>query len=86
MVISLSAAPVTPKGWGWRRWTPLIPATMPDTIEFGKPAPLGRPAQPAEMAPAGPAPSFDCDRFGQGGTQGHRQGSAPCATPRRRTL
>ncbi|MDR6978458.1 NAD(P)-dependent dehydrogenase (short-subunit alcohol dehydrogenase family) [Streptomyces sp. 3330] len=33
-------------------WTPLIPATMPDTKEFGKQAPLGRPAQPAEMAPA----------------------------------
>ncbi|MPY40044.1 SDR family oxidoreductase, partial [Streptomyces phyllanthi] len=33
-------------------WTPLIPATMPDTREFGKQAPLGRPAQPAEMAPA----------------------------------
>ncbi|MGW1070672.1 SDR family oxidoreductase [Streptomyces aureus] len=33
-------------------WTPLIPATMPDTTEFGKQAPLGRPAQPAEMAPA----------------------------------
>lgn len=33
-------------------WTPLIPATMPDTTEFGKQSPLGRPAQPAEMAPA----------------------------------
>ncbi|MFD5573640.1 SDR family oxidoreductase [Streptomyces cadmiisoli] len=33
-------------------WTPLIPATMPDTVEFGKQAPMGRPAQPAEMAPA----------------------------------
>jgi NAD(P)-dependent dehydrogenase (short-subunit alcohol dehydrogenase family) len=33
-------------------WTPLIPATMPDTAKFGKQAPLGRPAQPAEMAPA----------------------------------
>ncbi|HET6860015.1 MAG TPA: SDR family oxidoreductase [Streptomyces sp.] len=33
-------------------WTPLIPATMPDTVEFGKQSPLGRPAQPAEMAPA----------------------------------
>ncbi|MGW1963539.1 SDR family oxidoreductase [Streptomyces sp. NPDC001935] len=33
-------------------WTPLIPATMPDTTEFGKQAPLGRPAQPAEIAPA----------------------------------
>ncbi|MEV0124061.1 SDR family oxidoreductase [Streptomyces sp. NPDC050703] len=33
-------------------WTPLIPATLPDTTEFGKQAPMGRPAQPAEMAPA----------------------------------
>ncbi|SCK46293.1 hypothetical protein YW7DRAFT_04092 [Streptomyces sp. AmelKG-E11A] len=32
--------------------TPLIPATMPDTTEFGKQSPLGRPAQPAETAPA----------------------------------
>lgn len=33
-------------------WTPLIPSTMPDTSKFGKGSPLGRPAQPAEMAPA----------------------------------
>ncbi|UQA91191.1 SDR family oxidoreductase [Streptomyces halobius] len=33
-------------------WTPLIPATLPDTQEFGKQAPMGRPAQPREMAPA----------------------------------
>jgi NAD(P)-dependent dehydrogenase (short-subunit alcohol dehydrogenase family) len=33
-------------------WTPLIPATMPDTQKFGAQAPIGRPAQPAEMAPA----------------------------------
>ncbi|MEU9304690.1 SDR family oxidoreductase [Streptomyces sp. NPDC048269] len=33
-------------------WTPLIPATMPDAKEFGGNSPLGRPAQPAEMAPA----------------------------------
>ncbi|MGV9558258.1 SDR family oxidoreductase [Streptomyces sp. NPDC003401] len=33
-------------------WTPLIPATMPDTTEFGKQSPMGRPAQPAELAPA----------------------------------
>ncbi|MFF7608268.1 SDR family oxidoreductase [Streptomyces parvulus] len=33
-------------------WTPLIPATLPDTRSFGKQAPIGRPAQPAEMAPA----------------------------------
>jgi NAD(P)-dependent dehydrogenase (short-subunit alcohol dehydrogenase family) len=33
-------------------WTPLIPATLPDTGAFGSRSPLGRPAQPAEMAPA----------------------------------
>lgn len=35
-------------------WTPLIPATMPpeEVAEFGKDYPLGRPAQPAELAPA----------------------------------
>ncbi|MFF9851408.1 SDR family oxidoreductase [Streptomyces litmocidini] len=33
-------------------WTPLIPATMPETEDFGEQSPLGRPAQPAEMAPA----------------------------------
>ncbi|WP_436841853.1 SDR family oxidoreductase [Streptomyces syringium] len=33
-------------------WTPLIPATLPDTAGFGKQSPLGRAAQPAEMAPA----------------------------------
>ncbi|MER5733516.1 SDR family oxidoreductase [Streptomyces sp. NPDC002138] len=33
-------------------WTPLIPATMPDAKRFGEQSPLGRPAQPAEMAPA----------------------------------
>ncbi|WP_115976988.1 SDR family oxidoreductase [Streptomyces sp. MI02-2A] len=33
-------------------WTPLIPATLPNTVEFGKQAPIGRPTQPAEMAPA----------------------------------
>jgi len=34
-------------------WTPLIPATMPpDKVEsFGTDTPLGRPAQPAELAP-----------------------------------
>jgi NAD(P)-dependent dehydrogenase (short-subunit alcohol dehydrogenase family) len=34
-------------------WTPLIPSTMPpDKVkEFGKDTPLGRPAQPAELAP-----------------------------------
>ncbi|WP_263172255.1 SDR family oxidoreductase [Streptomyces sp. SCSIO ZS0520] len=33
-------------------WTPLIPATMPETAHFGEQSPLGRPAQPAELAPA----------------------------------
>lgn len=34
-------------------WTPLIPATMPEdaVAEFGKSYPIGRPAQPAELAP-----------------------------------
>ena len=35
-------------------WTPLIPATMPEekVKEFGSNTPLGRPGQPAELAPA----------------------------------
>jgi NAD(P)-dependent dehydrogenase (short-subunit alcohol dehydrogenase family) len=35
-------------------WTPLIPSTMPpEKVEnFGKDTPLGRPGQPAELAPA----------------------------------
>ena len=35
-------------------WTPLIPATMPaeKVKEFGKNYPMGRPAQPKELAPA----------------------------------
>jgi hypothetical protein len=35
-------------------WTPLIPSTMPaEQVEnFGKQVPLGRPGQPAEVAPA----------------------------------
>ncbi len=35
-------------------WTPLIPSTMPPekTANFGANTPLGRPAQPAELAPA----------------------------------
>jgi NAD(P)-dependent dehydrogenase (short-subunit alcohol dehydrogenase family) len=34
-------------------WTPLIPSTMPpdQVAEFGKQVPLGRPGQPAELAP-----------------------------------
>jgi NAD(P)-dependent dehydrogenase (short-subunit alcohol dehydrogenase family) len=34
-------------------WTPLIPATMPEekVESFGEQAPLGRPGQPAELAP-----------------------------------
>jgi hypothetical protein len=35
-------------------WTPLIPATMPKdkVASFGTQSPMGRPAQPAELAPA----------------------------------
>ena len=35
-------------------WTPLIPATMPEeqVASFGRQVPLGRPGQPAEVAPA----------------------------------
>lgn len=35
-------------------WTPLIPATMPaeQVKSFGAQSPIGRPAQPAELAPA----------------------------------
>ncbi|GAB31364.1 NAD(P)-dependent oxidoreductase [Acetobacter pasteurianus] len=35
-------------------WTPLIPSTMPqeDVANFGKNTPIGRPAQPAELASA----------------------------------
>jgi NAD(P)-dependent dehydrogenase (short-subunit alcohol dehydrogenase family) len=35
-------------------WTPLIPATMPEgkVEQFGSETPLGRPGQPAEVAPA----------------------------------
>ena len=35
-------------------WTPLIPATMPpgQVEDFGSSVPLGRPGQPAEVAPA----------------------------------
>lgn len=33
-------------------WTPLIPSTLPDTSKFGEQSPIGRAAQPAEMAPA----------------------------------
>jgi NAD(P)-dependent dehydrogenase (short-subunit alcohol dehydrogenase family) len=35
-------------------WTPLIPATMPEqqVRTFGQDNPMGRPAQPAELAPA----------------------------------
>lgn len=34
-------------------WTPLIPSTMPpdQVAEFGRQVPLGRPGQPAELAP-----------------------------------
>lgn len=32
-------------------WTPLIPSTIPDHEHFGKNTPMGRPGQPAEIAP-----------------------------------
>jgi len=32
-------------------WTPLIPSTIPKHEKFGENTPVGRPAQPAEMAP-----------------------------------
>jgi NAD(P)-dependent dehydrogenase (short-subunit alcohol dehydrogenase family) len=38
----------------WTLWTPLIPATMPpEKVEsFGEQTPMGRAAQPAEIAPS----------------------------------
>lgn len=33
-------------------WTPLIPSTMPEPENFGADTPMGRPGQPAEVAPA----------------------------------
>ncbi len=33
-------------------WTPLIPTTMPNAEKFGQDTPMGRPGQPAEVAPA----------------------------------
>jgi NAD(P)-dependent dehydrogenase (short-subunit alcohol dehydrogenase family) len=46
-------------------WTPLIPATMPaEQIEsFGKDTPMGRPAQPAELAPVYVFLASDESRF-----------------------
>ncbi len=32
-------------------WTPLIPSTIPNHENFGKDTPMGRPGQPAEVAP-----------------------------------
>jgi len=32
-------------------WTPLIPSTIPDHEKFGDNTPMGRPGQPAEIAP-----------------------------------
>lgn len=32
-------------------WTPLIPSTIPDHEKFGSNTPMGRPGQPAEIAP-----------------------------------
>ncbi|MGO1595192.1 MAG: SDR family oxidoreductase [Sphingobacterium sp.] len=44
-------------------WTPLIPSTIPEHEKFGTNTPLGRPGQPAEIAPvyvflASPAASY----------------------------
>jgi NAD(P)-dependent dehydrogenase (short-subunit alcohol dehydrogenase family) len=46
-------------------WTPLIPATMPakDVKRFGKDTPMGRPAQPAELAPTYVFLASDESRF-----------------------
>lgn len=32
-------------------WTPLIPSTIPEHDKFGEDTPMGRPGQPAEIAP-----------------------------------
>jgi NAD(P)-dependent dehydrogenase (short-subunit alcohol dehydrogenase family) len=49
-------------------WTPLIPGSFPaDKIpEFGKSTPMGRPAQPAELAPAYVFLASDESRFVNG--------------------
>lgn len=53
-------------------WTPLIPATMPpDRVEsFGTNTPLGRPGQPAEIAPAFVFLACDDARYITGQTLG----------------
>jgi NAD(P)-dependent dehydrogenase (short-subunit alcohol dehydrogenase family) len=53
-------------------WTPLIPATMPpDKVEsFGTDTPLGRPGQPAEIAPAFVFLASDDARYITGQTLG----------------
>jgi NAD(P)-dependent dehydrogenase (short-subunit alcohol dehydrogenase family) len=53
-------------------WTPLIPATMPpDRVEsFGADTPLGRPGQPAEIAPAFVFLACDDARYITGQTLG----------------
>ncbi len=50
-------------------WTPLIPSTMPEKSveEFGKKGPMGRPAQPAELAPMYVFLASDESRYITGG-------------------
>jgi NAD(P)-dependent dehydrogenase (short-subunit alcohol dehydrogenase family) len=50
-------------------WTPLIPSTMPpdQVAEFGKQVPLGRPGQPAELAPIYVLLGSDEARYMSGG-------------------
>ncbi|MBV8864096.1 MAG: SDR family oxidoreductase [Acidobacteriaceae bacterium] len=50
-------------------WTPLIPSTMPkkSVQEFGKQSPMGRPAQPAELAPMYVFLASDESRYVTGG-------------------
>ena len=51
-------------------WTPLIPATMPaeQVKAFGSSVPLGRPAQPAELAPVYVLPASDEASYVSGAT------------------
>ena len=53
-------------------WTPLIPSTMPEeqVEKFGQDTPLGRPAQPAELAPAFVFLASDESRFITGEVMG----------------
>lgn len=60
-------------------WTPLIPASGMDTTEFGADNPAGRPAQPAELAPAFVFLATDEASFVNGEVLGVHGGS-PLAT------